>query len=359
MTVIGIAACTGLMLTGFGIRGGVIGSMENQFNKIYKYDMQTSFNKNIDADEQKAINDKVMKIADMKSILFAYSKNSSVKDGNAGSQDAYVVVPEYKDQMNQYVNLTINGKGLKLGDDGIIITEKLSKLINKKVGDTAEITINDKTVKAKISAITEHYVQHYIYMSPSYYQKLTGEKMQANEFYGLLKSTSESSENDISKTLTGIQNVGSVSYRNNLYIDYNKSMNSLNSVVLILIISAGILAFVVIYNLTNINISERKRELATIKLLGFYNKELASYIYRENVILTVIGSIAGIGVGIVLNNFVLSTAETSVMMFSKTIPTIYFLYSVLLTILFSVIVNVAMYGEFDKIDMIESLKSAE
>lgn len=359
MTVIGIAACTGLMITGFGLKGGVIGATENQFSKIYKYDMQTTFNKKIDVNKKNIIKDKVMEDSNVSSVLFAYSKNGSVKDKNSGNQDVFVVVPENKDELNKYVNLTINGKALKLGGNGVIITEKLSKLINKKVGDIAEITLNDKVVKAKISAVTEHYLQHYIYMSPKYYSKITSEKLEFNEFYGLLKSTSNSSENKMSKTLASIKNIGSVSYKNNMYIDYNKSMKSINSVVLILIISAGVLAFVVIYNLTNININERKRELATIKLLGFYNNELASYIYRENIILTVIGSLTGIMFGIILNNFVLNSAETNVLMFLKTIDSIYFLYSVLLTVSFSIVVNLAMYGEFDKIDMIESLKSAE
>jgi len=139
----------------------------------------------------------------------------------------------------------------------------------------------------------------------------------------------------------------------------NKTIDSINSVVLVLIVAAGVLAFVVIFNLTNINISERKRELATIKLLGFYNDELAKYIYRENIILTIIGSLTGILVGVILNNFVIAAAETDIIMFLKKISPIYFVYSVLLTMLFSVIVNLAMYSRFDKIDMIESLKSAE
>ncbi len=359
MTVIGIAACTGLLITGFGLKEGVIGAMQAQFNKIYKYDIQTVLNKPMNVDQQNSIRDKVMGTNNVSSMLFAYSKNGTVKDKNSGSQDVYITVPENKDELNQYIDLTMNGKQLALGDSGIIITEKLSNLINKKTGDTVEITINNKVVKAKISAVTEHYLQHYIYMSPQYYQEITGENLEYNEFYGLLKSTSESTEDAMSKTLTGISDVGSVSYRNNTYIDYNKSMDSINSVVLILIISAGVLAFVVIYNLTNINISERKRELATIKLLGFYNNELASYVYKENMILTVIGSLAGIGVGILLNSFVLNTAETNVLMFLKTLNPIYFVYSILLTVLFSVVVNLAMYQKFDKIDMIESLKSAE
>lgn len=359
MTVFGIAACTGLMITGFGLKSGIIGAVEKQFNSIYKFDMQTTLKNEISTDEKDVMKNKIMKDSNVKSVLFAYMKNGTIKKVSSGTEDAYVVVPESKSHINKYIDLNMKNKSLQLSDEGIVVSQKLAKLINKKAGDTIELTINDKTVKAKISDITEQYVQHYIYISPVYYEKITGEKILFNGFYGLLNSVSDSSENNTSKALTGINGINSVSFKNRSHVDYNKSINSINSVVLILIASAGVLAFVVIYNLTNININERKRELATIKLLGFYNNELASYIYRENVILTIIGSIFGIAVGIVLNNYIISSAETNVMMFLRTIKPIYLLYSVLLTILFSVIVNLIMYGRFDKIDMIESLKSAE
>lgn len=359
MTVIGIGACTGLMITGFGLKAGIIGATENQFNKIYKYDMVTTLTKNVDENKKNDIKDKVMLEANVDSVLFSYSKNASVSNENSSNVDVYVVVPEDKNSLNNYIKLTSNDKALSLSDDGVIITEKLSKLVNKKVGDTIEVTLNDKVLKAKVAAITEHYVQHYIYMSPSYYEKLTGERLEFNSLYGTLKDTSEGAEEDTSKALKAIDGVNSISFKNNVNIDFNKTVNSINSVVLILISSAGVLAFVVIYNLTNININERRRELATIKLLGFYNNELASYIYRENIILTVIGSFVGVFIGIFINRFVVSTAETNIIMFLKTINPIYFLYSIILTIVFSVIVNLAMYNRFDKIDMIESLKSAE
>ena len=253
----------------------------------------------------------------------------------------------------------MKGKELKLQDDGVILTKKLSKLINKKTGDTIEITINDKVVKAKISGVTEHYIQHYIYMSPAYYKKITGSEITFNSFYGVLKNKSEAKENNTLKTLKGISNVNSIVFKNNLQVDYSKNVNTINTVVLILIASAAVLAFVVIYNLTNINISERKRELATIKLLGFYNIELAAYIYKENMILTGLGGLTGIFGGIFLSKFITSAAETNNMMFLQEISPIHFLYSILLTVLFSVVVNLAMYSRFDKIDMIESLKSAE
>lgn len=196
-------------------------------------------------------------------------------------------------------------------------------------------------------------------MSLAYYQKLTDNKMTFNSFYGWLNHTSEEDENDTLNQLRNISSINSVEFKNNKQNNFKKMINSINSVIPVLIVSAGVLAFVVIFNLTNINISERKRELATIKLLGFYNYELATYIYRENIILTFIGSLAGIPIGIILNKIVLTTAETNDILFSHRISPIYYLYAILLTVSLGIIVNLAMYNRFDKIDMIESLKSAE
>lgn len=359
MTIIGIAACTGLMIAGFGLKGAIVGAVERQFNVINRYDLQASLDGGIDNSEKNDLTGKIMDDTNIKSVLFSYRKNCSVKSGGSSSEDAYLVVPEDKDAFNGYIDLTMNGKGLKLSDDGAIITQKLSRTINKKAGDTAEITVNDKNVKIKIAAVTEQYIQHYVYMSPKYYENVTGENLKYNNFYGLLNNVSQTSEDDSLKILTGIKGIDSVSFQKDVHISSDRGIKSLNLVVLLLIVSAGVLAFVVIYNLTNININERKRELATIKLLGFFNHELAFYIYRENIILTLIGSLLGIGLGILMSRFIITTAETGVMMFLRTISLIYFLYSVLLTILFSVIVNLAMYTKFDGIDMIESLKSPE
>lgn len=358
MTVLGIAACTGLMITGFGLREGITGATQSQFNNIYRYDMQGTLSKNVNEADKNNIKEKAIKNTNIKSILFAYSKNGSVK-ADSENQDAYLVIPEDKTLFNNYINLTFSGKELKLDDNGVILTEKLSKLVNKKAGDSIQIDIDDKVITAKVSAVTEHYIQHYIYMSPAYYKKITGNSITFNSFYGLLVDKSETAEIDTSNALKSIGSINSTGFKNNVHVDYNKSIKSVDSAVLVLIISAGVLAFVVIYNLTNINIDERKRELATIKLLGFYDHELALYIYRENMMLTFIGSLLGIAVGMLLDNFVITTAETNIMMFFRKINPVYFLYSVLLTILFSVIVNLAMYKRFDKIDMIESLKSPE
>jgi Chromosome segregation ATPases len=176
MTVMGIAACTGLMITGFGLKEGIIGAAEAQFNEIYIYDMQGSLNKDEDSAYKDSIKEKALKEQNVKSILFAYSKNSSIAVEGSRSEDAHIIVPEDKAAFNNYIKLAMKGEELKLQDDGVILTKKLSKLINKKIGDTVEINLNDKLIKAKVSAITEHYIQHFIYMSPAYYEKITGEK---------------------------------------------------------------------------------------------------------------------------------------------------------------------------------------
>lgn len=359
MTVVGIAACTGLMITGFGIKSGVKGAVEAQFNKIYKFDVQGSLKNEVDSAKKEKIKTALEEDSNIKSMLFTYSKNVTVKNKALSNTDAYIVVPENKIDLNNYIGLNNKNKPIELDDDGVIITQKLMKLTGKKAGDTLYITVEGKSIKAKISAVTEHYIQHYIYISPKYYEKISGKKAEFNSFYSILKSVSTNSQDKTSKLLSQNREIGSVSFKNNIQVDSDKSMKSINSVILILIAAAGVLAFVVIYNLTNININERRRELATIKLLGFYNNELAAYIYRENIILTAIGSVAGIFVGIAIQNFVITTAETDAMMFMRTINPIYFVYSVLFTMFFSIIVNLAMYNRFDKIDMVESLKSAE
>lgn len=215
MTVIGIAVCTGLMITGFGMKSGIIGAAKSQFIDIYKYDMLSTFRSDIEGGKTDTTKDKIMKDSNVKSVLFSYTKNATVDLYKSGREDAYVVVTEDKNEINKYIKLTsTKGDELKLNDNGVIITEKLSKLMNKKVGDTFEVTINDKVVKTKISGITQHYLQHYIYMSPDYYKKLTGEKLKFNGFYGLLKSITDSSEDKTTKALTAIEDVGSVSYKN-------------------------------------------------------------------------------------------------------------------------------------------------
>lgn len=226
-------------------------------------------------------------------------------------------------------------------------------------GDNIEIKLNDKKVKVKISGITEHYVMNYIYMSPEYYKELFDVPVKYNGFVGTTTDKSKDGEDSLSKDLMKNTDIGSVSFITNTSEHFKQTMGSIDSVVVVLIVSAAALAFVVMYNLTNINISERIRELATIKVLGFYDSEVAAYVYRENVVLSIIGTILGLFLGIGLHRYVVVTAEIDMVMFVRTIKAIDFVYSAILTIVFSGLVNIVMYRRLKKIDMVESLKSAE
>ncbi|MDF2926185.1 MAG: ABC-type transport system, involved in lipoprotein release, permease component [Paenibacillaceae bacterium] len=360
MTVVGIAACTGLITTGFGLKEGIIGATEAQFSSVYLFDMQGTLAGGVDEAGKNGMKEQAAKDSNVKSILFAYSRNASAQaEDHSEAQDAYVVVPENTGEFNRFVKLSMNGKEFELDEEGVVITRKLSRLLDKQAGDRMEIVLDNKVIPVSISGVTEHYIQHYIYISPAYFRELTGSGISYNYFYGLLHDTSEAAENAARNALKSMSGVNFVEFKSDAQINYDKGVEGINSVVPVLILSAGVLAFVVIYNLTNINIAERRRELATIKLLGFYNHELAAYIYRENIILTVIGGLAGIPAGMLLNKVVIATAETNAIMFMEKISPVYFLISVMLALLFSAIVNAAMYKRFDKIDMIESLKSAE
>lgn len=359
MTLIGIAACTGLIITGFGLREGITRAIDKQFYDIYRYDMQAGLGKNIDNKEKENIKESVIKNNDISSVLFTCVRNASVNKKQSESEEVYIVVPESKDNINKYIDLNMKGKPIILGNEGVVITEKLSKLLKKAAGDYIQLHMDNKNINAKISAVTEQYVQHYIYMSPEYYKKIINENIEFNNFYGVLKDNSKDNEQDILNRLREMNTISFVSFKKNNEVNINKSIDSINSVVLVLIISSGILSFIVIYTLTDININERKRELCTMKLLGFYDSELAFYVYKENIILTIGGGIAGVIYGIFINKFIVSTAETNVMLFVKIINPVYYIYSFLITILFSIIVNIVMYKRFKKINMIESLKSIE
>jgi len=253
----------------------------------------------------------------------------------------------------------VSHKSYDLTEEGVILTEHIAKMLGVKAGDKIQITEGDITVEAKITAIAENYLAHYLYISPTLYQNLFGKEVKYNEIFLGMKDASDDKEQLVVNNLLrkpAASGVFYISYFRNLL---SNIMVSLNVVVWVLIISAGALAFVVLYNLNNININERKRELATIKVLGFYNNEMAAYVYRENIILTFIGILFGIVLGIILHHYVIMTVEIELVMFGRNIDPSSFVYSILLTFLFSAIVNFLMFFKLKKIDMVESLKSVE
>ncbi len=361
MTIVGIAGCTGLLLTGFGLKNSILSITDLQFNSIYAYNMMAFLNQPVEGDAAKRLKEGIKQYGEINSSLLLFQQSVSVnKEGSGRSEgSAYITVPENKDLLNHFIDLRMKGTKIPLSDEGIVITEKFSKLFAIQKGDTIEITRGGKTVAPKVLSITEQYVGHYIYMSPGYYEELFGEPVKYNGFTAILKNTDKDTEKALSTNLMKNKSINSVNFTTGISSDFQKSMDSMNSVIWVLILSAAALAFVVMYNLTSININERIRELATIKVLGFYDREVAAYIYRENILLSILGTLAGLLLGIGLHRYVVVTTEIDLIMFVRAIKPLSFVYSAVLTVVFAGLVNVVMFGRLKKINMVESLKSAE
>lgn len=357
MTIFGIGGCMALLLVGFGLKDSIFATTNNQYTKIRTYDVEIGF----DEDEN---NKTISYILQQKGIQSGMeAKESSVDiENKTGSKTASLVIPSDKETITQLIQFRdrVSGDRYPLTDDGVIITEKLATMLEIKVGDTITIKEGDtKKVKAKVTAIAENYLRHYVFMSDQQYTQLYGEKPAYNKMFCKTTSRKSSFEDALSKKMLKKDGITSVSFVSATEKEMDDMLGNLNIVVWILIISAGLLAFVVLYNLNNINIEERRRELATIKVLGFYQSELAAYVYRENVMLTLIGTFAGVFLGIALHRYVILTAEVDAIMFGREISLQSYFYSVLLTCFFSIFVNGVMYFKLKKIDMVESLKSVE
>lgn len=242
----------------------------------------------------------------------------------------------------------------------MILTEKMAKQLQVEVGDTIRIKDDAKgETEVKISSICENYMQHYLYMTPGLYEEVRGRVPEYNSIYFTMKEGKEQELEDVGESVLKEKGALSASYTKDIEAQLDDMLVSLNIVMVVLVISAGMLAFVVLYNLNNINITERKRELATLKVLGFYPGEVAQYVYRENVILTVLGAFAGMVLGKFLHQFVIVTVEIDSAMFGRNIDVSSFIYGFVITVGFSAFVNGVMYFKLKKINMVESLKSVE
>ena len=361
MTVLGIAGCTALILTGFGIKDSIEIIVTGQYGRIFKYDM--SIVTDIDLSNKK-INKLKEDLSDSDEIkdfeLFSY-QNGNIKV-NKTTKEISIVVPENLNKMDEFIHLQDrkSQKFIKLDDSGVVITEKMARDLNVKTGDNIDlINSNDKKSKVKIIGIAENYISHYIYMTPSYYEKVFNEDLNYNRLLGVLDNPNIKMEDDLSKKLFKIDNINGVSFNTAVKETFHHTIKNLNYVVLIMILSAGALAFVVLYNLTNVNISERIREIATIKVLGFYDNEVSAYIYRENIILTIIGTGVGIILGKILHQFIMITVEIQSMMFGRVISNKSYIIAAILTIILSCFVNFVMYYKLKNIKMVESLKSVD
>lgn len=361
MTVIGICGSTALILASFGIKDSVMKVADNQYNKIDKYDMVISINNNASNSDKKVLEEKILDENEIKKITYVYKSNVLLKN-NKKSENSNIIVPENKEKINDYITLRQRKtkKDIKMDDDGIIISEKLAKLLKLKKNNYVKLTLpNNKKVNVKVSDITENYIEHYVYISPKLYKKLSGENANYSTILAITKNLSNKKEKALESNISDINNVTSTLLSSDTKNNYKDMMNTLNYVILILIVCAATLAFVVLYNLASVNISERRRELATIKVLGFYDEEVTKYIYKEMLILTIIGSLIGLILGSFLTLYVIKICETNLFMFTFNINFISYLLSFIITLLFLFIVNLFMHFELKKLDMVEALKSYE
>lgn len=361
MTVIGICGSTALILASFGIKDSVMKVADNQYNKIDKYDMIISINNNASNNDKKVLEEKILDENEIKKITYVYKSNVLLKN-NKKSENSNIIVPENKEKINDYITLRQRKtkKDIKMDDDGIIISEKLAKLLKLKKNSYVKLTLpNNKKVNVKVSDITENYIEHYVYISPKLYKKLSGENANYSTIIAITKNLSNKKEKALESNISDINNVTSTLLSSDTKNNYKDMMNTLNYVILILIVCAATLAFVVLYNLASVNISERRRELATIKVLGFYDEEVTKYIYKEMFILTIIGSLIGLILGSFLTLYVIKICETNLFMFTFNIKFISYLLSFIITLLFLFIVNLFMHFELKKLDMVEALKSYE
>ena len=367
MTLFGVGGCMALLLVGFGIRDSVSAMANNQYGEVFQFDGIVSVDSTLTRAQRRAMLADISDLSDVESGLQAnrimvYATNSNdAKFEN--EENAYMVVPRNIDDFKQFIKLEERTgllTDLNLTDDGVIITEKYANMLGVGVGDSIFIRKGESDAfpkEVKITGITENYIFHYIYMTPNLYQTIYNESADLNTIY--IKTTDAVNVADFSEQILKINGVNTITMNENELNDIKDVINRLYFVIVIMILAAGALAFIVLYNLNNINITERRRELATLKLLGFYDNETAAYVFRENIVLTILGTILGIFLGIVLHKFVMVTVETDIYMFGRELQWYSILIGAILTVLFSLIVNFVMYFKLKKIDMIESLKSVE
>ena len=344
-TIIGISGCTALLVTGFGIKDSVIEIPNKQFKEIIQYDSSIILSN--DSEIEKIV-DKI------KPEIYVESKGiSGIIESKEKDFETNVVVFKNNTELNKVYDLKAlkDKKKLTLDDEGIIITDKIAKSLNKKINDNIKINIDGINYKLKIKGITKNYVGHYIYMNKKYYES-TISKYETNML--LVKGS-----NAKNKEILKFDSVSSINRVSKMIKNASIMFDAMNYVVILLIIASALLDFVVLYNLANVNISERQREIATLKVLGFYDKEVDDYINKENIIFTIIGIILGMIFGIFIIDLIVASIEIDNLRIIRYIKPISFVYSALITITFSFIVNIIIHFILKKINMIESLKSIE
>lgn len=360
MTIFGIAGSMGLMLVGFGLYDSIMDIAILQYDQIQHYDAMVINDEDATDSQEKDL----LKFLDGNSEIDHYTRVQLTKmtaPKEKGSVSIYVYVPENTENFKEDVTLRDrkSHEQYELTDDGAVICEKTASLIGVKAGDKITLEKDNRKYKVKITAVTENYMGHYVYMTPSCYEKTFGEKTKYSSTVYTMKEDAESDLETLGNAILKYPAALSISYTSSTAGQVERMLGSLGAVIWVLIISAGMLAFVVLYNLNNINITERQRELATLKVLGFYDGEVSQYVFRENILLSFIGILAGAVFGIFLHRYVITTVEVDAVMFGRNIKPISFVYSGIITFGFSMFVNMVMHFKLKKINMVESLKSVE
>lgn len=350
MTILGIAGCTGLIITGFGIQDCITDMVPNQYEEIFSYDLEITFNK-----DSKTLDKDYEEISKLKEFTSTLKVNKEAIDilNKDTNQTVQLIVPfdDYSDFIKIQDRKTKKQYSLK---DKIYVSEKLYKLLKLKENDTLKIKLDDKEYTTKVGESTENYIMHYIYMSKDVYNSDSYNTMLVK-----VNNLTDETRKELSKKLKEYDSVSKLTYNSLSRTIFDDAMENFGQVSGILIVSAGLLAFVVLYNLSSINISERKRELASIKVLGFYDNEVYNYIGRENKILTFIGMLLGCLIGYILTMYIIKTCELDITMFSPKISIYSYIYSLGITLVFTVLVDIATYFSLKHIKMVESLKSVE
>lgn len=361
MTVIGIAGCTALLLAGFGISDSVKHLVDLQYGKVYQYDATIAYEAGLEQEEKESFLQELQKEEWVNSVYTVTQQSASI-EGEDGAVDLAAIIVKDPEEFVKFTSLHTRmlHEPLEMTGNKVILTEKIASNEGISVGDTISLAIGDNAyVSVEVSGITEHYVGHYVYLTETCYRTLYRVAPEPNLILVKTVELNQAEESVYAQKMMDREEVSSISFYSGVSASFQDTVSSLTIVTIVLVISAGLLAFVVLYNLTNVNISERLREIATIKVLGFYDKEVSAYVFRENIVLTMVGAAVGLFLGIWLHQFIMSMAELDTVMFGRSIDLLSYLFSFLLTMAFSLFVNMFMEPKLRRVPMVESLKSVE
>ncbi len=359
MSVIGIAGCTALIITGFGIKNSVSQIVDRQYQEVFTYDALARLEDEITTSTAKDYQNNLLNRDEVNNVEYVLDQSINILKNK---EDLYgtLIVYQSMDNISNFISFNdyYTHKKIALDDEGVVLSAKTAELLGVSVGDTIDIELSDTKYNVKISAIMENYFMNYVYMSQSLYETTTGQQLKVNNAFITMKKLDQSYKTSL-ETYMNDRGYGNLTYIDTAGEEFSDQVQSIDMIIIILIVCAAALNFIVLYNLTNINIQERKSEIATIKVLGFRRKEVYDYIFRENILLAVIGSLLGIVFGYFLHQFIIRTVEMDMMMFIRELNLFSYIIAVVMTLGFTMLINFTMRHVLNKIDMVESLKSIE